>query len=69
MAARAKNIGGQMAGAESNPIELLERRLEDLLSRLEKTRQENGQLRTERDALKDRIMKLIGDVDKHLGES
>jgi len=57
-----------MAGSD-NPIESLERKLEDLLSRLDRMRTENVQLRTERDALRDRIVKLIGDVDKHLGES
>ena len=62
--------GGRMAAREEgNPIESLERKLEDLLGRLERTKAENGQLRTERDALKERILKLIGDVDKHLGES
>lgn len=70
MAARGKDKskGGQMAGSD-NPIESLERKLEDLLSRLDRMRTENVQLRTERDALRDRIVKLIGDVDKHLGES
>lgn len=68
MAARGRDKGGQMA-AENNPIESLERKLEDLLSRLEKTRQENVQLKAERDALRDRIMKLIGDVDKHIGDA
>ena len=60
--------GGSMAGND-NPIEMLERKLEDILSRLEHLRTENVQLRTERDALRERIVKLIGDVDKHLGDS
>ena len=54
---------------EGNPIEGLERKLEDLLGKLERIRAENVQLKGERDALKDRILKLIGDVDKHLGEN
>ena len=62
--------GGRMpAREEGNPIEGLERKLEDLLGKLERTRGENNQLKAERDALKDRILKLIGDVDKHLGEN
>ena len=62
--------GGRMAAREEgNPIEGLERKLEDLLGKLERTRAENAQLKGERDALKDRILKLIGDVDKHLGEN
>lgn len=58
-----------VAREEGNPIEGLERKLTDLLGKLENTRAENVQLKAERDALKDRILKLIGDVDKHLGEN
>ncbi len=54
--------------SDGSPIELLERRLEDLLSKLDRMRQENVQLRGERDSLKDRILKLIGQVDEHLGQ-
>ena len=57
------------AREEGNPIEGLERKMTDLLGKLEQTRAENAQLKSERDALKDRILKLIGDVDKHLGEN
>ena len=54
------------SGPDHNPIEQLETRLEDLLSRLEKLRQENSSLKQDRDQLRDRIVKLIGQVDETL---
>lgn len=51
---------------EQNPVELLERRLEDLVTRYERLRVENASLKQERDMIKERINKLVGQLDQQL---